>query len=114
RFAQGLHEWAAREESVEVNPPATAPQPQRWSAGWSLFATQRLAVRWGVALAALIFLVAAGILLFQNLRLRQQLREAQARRDELSQSEQQLQEALQAQLARERQRSEPELAKPGT
>ena len=71
--------------------------------------------------------MAAGILLFQNLRLRQQLRETQARRDELRQSEQKLQEEMQAQrsaaaaaeqeiarLQNERQRSEQKPAKPGT
>ena len=91
------------------------------SRGAPCLVTQRLAVQWGVALAALIVLVAAGILLFQNLRLRQQLRETQARRDELRQSEQKLQEEMQAQrsaaaaaeqeiarLQNERQRSEQE------
>jgi len=127
KFAQGLYEWAEREESAEVKPRVSEPRKQHWFPGRVLFGAQPLAVRWGAALAALILLVATGILLFQNLRLRQQLRETQARSDELRQSEQKLQEEMQAQrsaaaaaeqeiarLQNERQRSEPEPAKSGT
>ena len=46
KFAQGLHEWAAREESAEVKPRASELQTQRWFPGRALFGKQRLAVQW--------------------------------------------------------------------
>jgi hypothetical protein len=74
----------------------------------------RPAWRWGAAFAALVLLIAAGWLTFDNVRLRQQLAQTGARRDVLEQRAQELQNesaiqrAPSAQLADESAHAEPE------
>ena len=62
-----------------------------------LFGVPKLAWRWGFVAVALTLLITAGLLVFQNVRLRQQMAQAQVRRDELLVREQRLQEELKEQ-----------------
>jgi cell division protein FtsB len=97
-----------------------------WFSTLSIFGAQFPALQWGLAVAAVIFIVAGAFLLLQNARLRQQMSLEQTHRDELQQREMQLQKELEQQrasntaieqeLARvreERVRLEEELKKPG-
>jgi hypothetical protein len=68
-----------------------------WLSVFNHFSAPQPALQWGLAIAAIVLLIAGGLLLFQNLRLRQQMSQTQARRDELQQREQQLQEQLEEQ-----------------
>jgi hypothetical protein len=61
---------------------------------WRFFAVPRPALQWGLAVASLLILLAAGYLLFENLRLRNQMNQAQAQARELKQREQELQDQL--------------------
>jgi hypothetical protein len=68
-----------------------------WFAVFNHFRAPGPALQWGLAIAAILLLIAGGLLLFQNLRLRQQMSQVQARRDELQQREQQIQKQLEEQ-----------------
>ncbi|HKS39680.1 MAG TPA: hypothetical protein VJX74_03630 [Blastocatellia bacterium] len=61
---------------------------------WRFFAVPRPALQWGLAVASLLILLAAGYLLVDNLRLRNQMNQAQAQARELKQREQELQDQL--------------------
>ena len=97
-----------------------------WLSTLSIFGEQYPALQWGLAVAAVIFIVAGAFLLVQNARLRQQMSLEQAHRDELQQREMQLQKELDqqrasntaieqelAQVREERARMEEELKKSG-
>jgi hypothetical protein len=58
---------------------------------------QGLSIRWGVAAAALLVMLAGGWLLMDNLRLRNQIHQAQVERNELQRREQELQSQLREQ-----------------
>jgi hypothetical protein len=83
--------------------PSVVPLERRASsatkAGWfsGLFTSSRPVMQWGMALVALIFVVAGALLLFQNIRLRQQINQTQARHNELQQREQDLQKQIENQ-----------------
>jgi hypothetical protein len=64
-----------------------------------IFAKQRAALQWGLAIAAVTFIVAGAFLLLQNARLRQQISREQTQREELQQREKQLQTELDQQRA---------------
>jgi hypothetical protein len=61
------------------------------------FAMPRLALQWGFAAAALVFLVAGGYLAYENLRLRHEVTRTKTERAALEQREQELQRQLVAQ-----------------
>lgn len=75
----------------------SSAQERGWLPLFSRFRAPRLALQWGVAIVAIVSLLAGGVLLFQNLRFRQQMNQTQARRDELQQREQKLQAQLEEQ-----------------
>lgn len=77
--------------------PAPAKTVLRKPSRPSFFAMPRLALQWGFAVAALVFLVAGGYLAYENLRLRQQMAQTQAERTALEQREQELQRQIDAQ-----------------
>jgi len=92
----------------------------------SIFGVRYPALQWGLAVAAVIFIIGGAFLLWQNARLRQQMSLEQAHRDELQQREMQLQKELDqqrasntaterelAQVREERVRLEEELRKSG-
>ncbi len=130
-FAEAFQNWPAKDVAKDVAREAATIRPREkgtgqfsrrfhYGAPWPAF-------QWALVAAALIVIVAAGALLFQNLRLRQQLKHTEARRDELLHREQELQRDVHAQrsansareqeLARlqtERERLEQELAKAGS
>ena len=108
--------------SAELNRKRT----DSWLSTLNIFGGQYPALQWGLAAAALVFIVAGAFLLWQNARLRQQMSLEQAHRDELQQREMQLQKELDqqrasntaieqelAQVREERGRMEEELKKSG-
>jgi hypothetical protein len=70
-----------------------------WLSTLSIFGEQYPALRWGLAVAVVIFVIAGAFLLLQNARLREQMSLEQAHRDELQQREMQLQKELDQQRA---------------
>jgi len=70
-----------------------------WLSKLSIFGEQYPALQWGLAVAAVIFIVGGAFLLLQNARLREQMWIEQAHRDELQQREMQLQKELDQQRA---------------
>jgi anti-sigma factor RsiW len=104
-----------------INRQAEEPQPDA-SAGYvtdkpvsrkgflrRYFFMPGLAIRWGVAAAALLVILAGGWLMVENLRLRNQIHQAQVERDELQRREQELQTQLREQSLSDSQ-TEEELA----
>jgi hypothetical protein len=86
---------AANVRAEEIDP--IAPE-SKWLLGKlpgrSFFAVPHLALLWGLTAAALIFLLAGGYLVLDNLRLRNQMTQTQADRATLQQREQELQRQL--------------------
>lgn len=76
----------------------------------SFLTMPRLALQWGFAAAALVFLVAGGYLAYENLRLRREMTQTQAERTTLEQREQELQRQLAAQRLADKE-TEQELAR---
>jgi len=72
----------------QVKEPVKAPREKRSLAGF--FALPRLTLQWGFAAAALLFLITAGYLAFENVRLRRHIGQTQAERTALEQREQTL------------------------
>lgn len=129
-FAAALQTFAGRQRASadsSIHREAEHRKPKRgWLSTQSIFGKQYPALQWGLAVAALIFIVAVAFLLVQNARLRKQMSLEQAHRDELQQRERQLQKeldqqrtsttAIERELARvreERMRLEEELKKSG-
>jgi cell division protein FtsB len=94
-FARALQVFGESSAGRAVQPTALAGAKTGWLS--SLFSNSRPIVQWGFALATLVLLLAGGLLLFQNVRLRQQINQTQARRDELQQREFELQKQLENQ-----------------
>lgn len=96
-FARALQVFGESSAGRAVQPGPTASSVAK--TGWlsSLVSTSRPIVQWGFALATLVLLLAGGLLLFQNVRLRQQINQTQARRDELQQRDLELQKQLENQ-----------------
>lgn len=97
-FARTFQVWSDRNATA----PAAAvqserPAKQRSASGWFGSATSRYGWQWGFAVIALLLLVAGGLLVFQNARLRQQITQEQAKNDLLRQREQELQREIEAQ-----------------
>jgi hypothetical protein len=113
-FAHAFQVFAEKNAAAQaVKMPDQAREKPKASGGFSLlsfFTAPRLAWQWGFAAVALVLLIAGGLLVFQNLRLRQQMTQTQARRDELLQREQNLQKEIQAQRSASSQ-TEQELAR---
>lgn len=97
-FARALQVFGERSVGASVAGVQTELSTTR-KTGWfsTLFINSRPIVQWGFAVAALVLLIAGGLLLFQNIRLRQQINQTQARRDELQQREVELQKQLENQ-----------------
>ena len=113
-FARAFRGWAeadlARGVQSQTQDEVVA---KRAGSKWflpDLFGVPKLAWRWGFAAVALTLLITAGLLVFQNVRLRQQMAQAQVRRDELQRREQELQKELEDQRAANSQ-AEQELAR---
>jgi uncharacterized membrane-anchored protein YhcB (DUF1043 family) len=117
-IAQGLQGFIGR---TLINRQAEEPQPDA-SASYvtdkpvsrkgflrRYFFMPGLAIRWGVAAAALLVILAGGWLVMENLRLRNQIHQAQVERDELQRREQELQTQLREQSLSDSQ-TEEELA----
>jgi cytoskeletal protein RodZ len=97
RFAQALQQFGERQIGLSSrNPSAGEVQKRSWFSSLKTFFSPRAVLQWGLACVALVLLVAAGWLMFQNMRLRQQMLATQARNDDLTQREQQLQMELEA------------------
>jgi len=92
-FARALREWAAADAATEIVNVSKGESRPRWFA-W--LRPSRMAFQWAVVAAVLILFV-AGVLLFQNLRLRSQLRDAQASREQLLRREQESQKQVDSQ-----------------
>ncbi len=92
----------------------TETRTQKKSGGWfstlSVLAAPRPALQWGTAFVALILLIAAGWLVFENARLHNQMSQTQARSDELSRREQELRKEVEGQRTATAQ-TEQELAR---
>jgi hypothetical protein len=101
-FAQALKGWAQKNEvkGHEEKPARTASD--RSSSGVSilgLFTSPRLALQWGFAAAALVLLITAGWLVFENMRLRREVSQAHPQAESLGQVQQQLENELAVQRA---------------
>jgi hypothetical protein len=135
KFAQVFQAFAEQNAGAQaaemqaVNSAASAPE-RRDSSGWfsglSWFFASRIALRWGLAVAALALLVTGSWLVLKNIRLRQQMSQTQVSLDQALRREQELQKEIEAQrsvnskaeeeLARvrqERERLEQELKQAG-
>ena len=96
QFARVFQDCAKQKATPQrsANHQPTASKTN-WISRLGVFSAPRLA--WGLALVALILVVAIGWLSLQNFRLRQQVFQARVKRDELLQSEQKLQEQIASQ-----------------
>jgi anti-sigma factor RsiW len=108
-FARSLQTLAAQ-HSVAVAPapetalPISETPAERTSTSWwqswqSLFTLPNLTLQWGMAAAALLFLLLGGWLLVETQRLRGQMDAAQTQRAALQQREQELRAQLEQQRA---------------
>jgi hypothetical protein len=122
----GAEKLGALAEGTQSRDSFSTDKKRRWLSVFNHFSAPQPALQWGLAIAAIVLLIAGGLFLFQNLRLRQQMSQTQARRDELQQREQQLQKQLEdqrttnatteqelAQVREERARLEEELGRSG-
>jgi hypothetical protein len=89
--------------------PAPDKTVLRKTSRTSFFSMPRLALQWGFAAAALIFLVAGGYLAYENLLLRREMSQTKTERTALEQREQELQRQLAAQRSADAE-TEQELA----
>ncbi|MGH9882005.1 MAG: hypothetical protein ACRD6N_11270, partial [Pyrinomonadaceae bacterium] len=80
--------------TITRSSPAPGKPALRKPSRLSFFVTPRLALQWGFATAALVFLVAGGYLAYENLRLRREMTKTQAERTALEQRKQELQRQL--------------------
>jgi hypothetical protein len=127
-FAQAFKVMTDRKAVAPVEVEAAAKSPTRRTSGWfsalNVFAVGHPALQWGFVGVALVLMIAAGWLVFDNVRLRHQVTQTQTSRDELLHREQELQNQIKGQqsassaadqeLARlrdEQNRLEQELAK---
>ena len=103
-FAEAFQVFASSQRVCDDSPiRGQADLHRKRKRGWlstlSVFGEQHPALQWGLAVAAVIFIVAGAFLLLRNARLREQMSIEQAHRDELQQREMQLQKELDQQRA---------------
>jgi hypothetical protein len=101
-FAQAFQTWFENKALQTDGAKPVARVPRRagsWFSGLSIFSAHAPAWQWGFAVVGLILLIAGGVLLMQNLRLRQQITQTEARREELLHREQELLKQVEAQRA---------------
>jgi cell division protein FtsB len=113
-FARTFHGWVEKNESAQAEEvtPRGRVKPRSasgWFSGMNASRTSPFGWQWSFAVIAILLLVAGGLLVFQNARLRRQVTQEQAQRDLLVQREQQLQQEIEAQ--RSANRPEQELAR---
>lgn len=128
QFAEAFQIFAKTQTGSSIRGPAELDRKRKggWISTLNIFGGHYPALQWGLAAAAVVFIVAGAFLLWQNARLRQQMSIEQAHRDELQQREMQLQQELDqqrasntaieqelAQVREERARMEEELKKSG-
>lgn len=113
-FAQAFQVFAGKDAGTQVagvHGGSAKSAPERKGAGWfSAFFAPRLALQWGLTVAALALLIAGSWLAFENMRLRQQMSQTQVSRDVLWQREQELQKEIEAQRS-SNSKTEQELAR---
>jgi len=128
KFAEAFQIFAEKSATAQAGANDSAgrkakQEGARWSFLLSVF-TPRLVWHWGLGAAVIVLLIAGGLLVFENVRLRQHAAQAKASRDQLLPRELELQKEVEAQhsanseaereLARlrgERERLQQELAK---
>jgi hypothetical protein len=103
-FAEAFQVFARKEtvfddSSIHGQADLHRKRKSGWLSALSIFGEQYPGLRWGLAIATVIFMVTGAFLLLQNVRLRQQIMQEQAHRDELQQREMQLQKELDQQRA---------------
>ena len=96
-FADKAATASAVDSRVTRASPTQGEAVLRQAARPGFFAMPRLALQWGFAAAALVFLVAGGYLAYENLRLRREMTQTKTERAALEQREQELQRQLAAQ-----------------
>ncbi len=99
KFAQAFKLMTDRRAVAPVGVEAAAKAPARRTAsGWfsalNVFAAGHPAQQWGFVAVALVLMIGAGWLVFDNVRLRHQVTQTQASRDELLQRERELQNQI--------------------
>jgi hypothetical protein len=94
---QAANVLASDSDAITRASPAPDQTVLRQAARPGFFTMPRLALQWGFAVAALLFLFAGAYLAYQNLRLRNQLAQTQTERAALEQREQALKRELDAQ-----------------
>jgi hypothetical protein len=99
-FAQAFLGWAQAnsDEGVQAKPDEVAAK----STGSKplvphFFGVPRFSWQWGLATVAMMLLIAAGLLVFQNVRLRRQMAQVQASNDEQRQRAEELKKEIEAQ-----------------
>ena len=130
-FAEAFRVFARKHTAFgdsSIRGPAELGRKRKggWRSTLNIFGGHYLALQWGLAAAAVVFIAAGAFLLVQNARLRQQVSLEQAHRDELQQREMLLQKELDqqrgsntlieqelAQVRQERARLEEELKNSG-
>jgi hypothetical protein len=98
-FAKALQYFGERATgasaaAIDEAPRTSAAGKKGWFSG---LLTSPPVLQWGFATLAIVLVIAGGLLLLQNIRLRQQINQTQARRDELQQRELELQKQLENQ-----------------
>ena len=98
-FAQAFKIMTDRKAVAPVEVEAAAKAPtRRQASGWfsalNVLAVGHPALQWGSVAVALVLMIAAGWLVFDNVRLRHQVTQTQASRDELVHREQELQNQI--------------------
>jgi len=97
-FAKALQFFGERAGRASVAAIRETPTAAAGKKGWfSGLLTLPPVLQWGFATVAIVLVIAGGLLLLQNIRLRQQITQTQARRDELQQRELELQRQLENQ-----------------
>jgi len=92
KFAMALHE-TTQAQSTSVAPPVPATTRSAWLS--KLFT--RPALQWSFAAAAIVLILVAGLMAFDDIRLRRQLAESQARDVGLTRKQQELQAQIDSQ-----------------
>ena len=96
KVARSFVDFVDRETPSAPVVPDRGTEKASW---WRLVAVPRFATQWGFAALAILLLIGAGYLAYQNLRLRDQMTQAQSERLALEKREQELQTELEKQRA---------------
>jgi hypothetical protein len=100
-FAQALQGWVRANSVPGVHaqtPDAVAAKST--GSNWlvpGIFGVPRFSWQWGFAIVAMTLLIAAGLLVFQNVHLRRQMAQVQVSSDEQRQREEELKKEIEAQ-----------------